>query len=43
MEILGIIIRENRKGITVNYCAIADDSQMTSEGDVISFERSVSR
>ena len=22
IEILGIIIRENRKGVTVNYCAI---------------------
>ena len=49
VEILGIMIRENRliKGININdeehkIAQFADDTQMMSEGDAISFEQSIS-
>ena len=49
MEIIGIMIRENRliKGININdeehkSAQFADDTQMMSEGDAISFEKSIS-
>ena len=48
VEILGIMIRENRliKGININdeehkVAQFADDTQMMSEGDAISFEQSI--
>ena len=48
VEILGIMIRENRliKGIHINdeeqkIVQFADDTQMMSEGDAISFEQSI--
>ena len=49
MEIIGIMIRENRliKGINISdeehrSAQFADDTQMMSEGDAISFEKSIS-
>ena len=47
-EILGIMIRENKriKGITVNddehkIAQFADDTQIMSEGDAVSFEQTI--